>query len=39
MDVLGDNEEEVPEHGKLKTENYKRITAHVMRNMGLSLPE
>lgn len=39
MDVLGDNEEELPEHGKLKTENDKRITAHVMRNLGLGLVE
>lgn len=37
VDVLGEEEEEVPEHEKIRTENNKRIAAYVTRCLRLGL--
>lgn len=39
VDVLGEEEEEVPEHEKIRTENNKRIAAYVTRCLRLGLVE
>lgn len=39
VDVLGEEEEEVPEHERVRTENNKRIAAYVTRYLRMGLAE